>query len=295
MCTTPPEKCLTVEIKAWAKINLTLEVLGRRTDGYHEVRTVLQTISLCDVLRFEPSASLELEGSEPEQAGQGNLVWKAAEALRLATGRDLAVSIYLQKGIPTSMGLGGGSSDAAATLKALNAFLGLGLSAPALQAAAASLGSDVPFFLTGGTSLGSGRGEIMTGLPDIAGREMVLLCPEDTHVTGPGKTARLYSMLTEDLFTNGSKTDALVGALETGGPTEEHLYNVFEDVAPRAFPGYNKAKQDFVEAGATGVHLSGSGPALYSFVSSKEEQQKTLSSLKSMGLRAYGISTLSGV
>ena len=295
MCTTPPWSCLTVEVKAWAKINLTLEVLSRRADGYHEVRTVLQTISLCDVLRLEQAPTLELECSEPELAGKDNLVWQAAEALRLATGRDLAVSIYLQKEIPSAMGLGGGSSDAAATLKALNSFLNLGLSSSALRDTAASLGSDVPFFLTGGTSLGTGRGEIIALLPDMAGQEMVLLCPQDTQVTGPAKTARLYSMLTEDLFTNGSKTDGIVGALETGGPTEEHLYNVFEGVAPRAFPGYNKAKEDFVEAGAPGVHLSGSGPALYSFVSSKEQQQQILSSLKSMGLRAYGISTLSGV
>ena len=290
-----------MEIKAWAKINLTLEVLGRRTDGYHEMRTVLQTISLCDVLRFEPSDSLELECSEPELAGKDNLVWKAAEALRLATGRDLGARIRLQKGIPTSMGLGGGSSDAAAALKGLNALLNLGLDMWELQEAAASLGSDVPFFLKGGTSLGSGRGEIITQFPAMAGRKLVLLCPEDTPATGHGKTARMYSMLTEHLFTDGSRTEALAGALKAGGPPDQYLFNVFEGVAPRAFPGYNQAMQDFVEAGATDVHLSGAGPALYSFIaskdagiSSKDPGQQILNSLKSMGLRAYGISTFSG-
>ena len=292
---------MTVEIKAWAKINLTLEVLGRRTDGYHEVRTVLQTVSLCDVLRFEPSASLELECSEPELAGRDNLVWKAAEALRLTTGRDLGVRIRLQKGIPASMGLGGGSSDAAAALKGINALLNLGLDMSDLQDTAASLGSDVPFFLTGGTSLGSGRGEIITQLPPMTGRDLVLLCPKDAPATGTGKTARMYAMLTEDLFTDGSRTDALASALRAEEPPDQHQYNVFEGVAPRAFPGYTQARQEFVEAGATEVHLSGAGPALYSFVSSKDpgvsskdEGQRILNSLKNLGLRAYVISTLSG-
>jgi len=294
MCTTPPGKCLTVEIKAWAKINLTLEVLGRRTDGYHEVRTVLQTISLCDLLSFEPSDSLELECSEPELAGQDNLVWKAAEALRVITGRDLGVKIRLQKGIPASMGLGGGSSDAAASLTGINAFLDLGLDASELQEVAAALGSDVPFFLKGGTCLGSGRGEIITQLPPMKGQELILLCPEAPTATGAGKTAMMYSMLTTDLFSDGSRTAALAGALQARESPDPHQYNVFESVAPRAFSGYSQARHDFVEAGATGVHLSGAGPAMYSFVPSKEEGQRTLNSLKNLGLRAYGIRTLSG-
>ena len=224
-----------MEIRAYAKINLTLEVLGRRPDGYHEVATVLQTIDLSDGLHFGPAPRLELECSVPGLGGRDNLVWAAADALRSATRCDKGASIRLDKGIPIGMGLGGGSSDAAATLNGLNALWGLDMVDADLMDIAASLGSDVPFFLRGGTALGQGRGEVITSLTSLSKRLVVLVCPDATFAdSNPSlrKTARLYSMLPQEAYSDGSRTRRLVDQLCGGGPTDGTPFNVFEQVAP---------------------------------------------------------------
>ena len=283
-----------MEIKAYAKINLTLEVLGRRSDGYHEVRTVLQTIDLADVLRFTPAQRLELECSAPGLGGEHDLVVQAAGALRRATGCGKGAKIRLEKHIPIGMGLGGGSSDAASTLKALNSLWELGLDDEELRSIAASLGSDVPFFISGGTALGEGRGEVISDLPPLPRRQVVLLCllPARTGTyDSSGKTGRLYSMLTKEHHTDGSRTRRAVESLRKGRLSDELLFNVFERVAPSAFPRFDGASRAFLEAGAEWVHLSGTGPALYSFVSSKAEGNEILNCLKRVGLKAYCVST----
>jgi 4-diphosphocytidyl-2-C-methyl-D-erythritol kinase len=153
---------------AHAKINLTLDVLGRRPDGYHELRSVMQTVSLADELTVEAAPHLSLEvdrdGSSPPghagvPEGRANLVWRAAEELRRRRGYQGGARLRLCKRIPAAAGLGGGSSDAAATLLSLNALWGLRCSRADLVEVAAALGSDVPFFLWGGTALVSVRGE----------------------------------------------------------------------------------------------------------------------------------------
>ena len=285
-----------MEIQAYAKINLTLEVLGERPDGYHELQTVIQTVDLADHLRFEPSARLEFTCSEPDLGGEDNLVWKAAEALRGATGGDLGAKIFLEKHIPVGMGLGGGSSDAAAALATLNHLWGLGLDAEHLRSIGASVGSDVPFFIDGGTALCEGRGEIVTPLPPCPQTWLVLLCPnirsnqQDTY-RAP-KTARMYSMITGDHYTDGSHCRGLAGALKHGRLDEDFLYNTFEQVAPSAFPGQGDTMRHLHEAGAPRVHLSGSGPTLYALVPSQEEGEAISESLKTMGSRAYVIRTM---
>ena len=295
-----------METKAYAKINLTLEVLGRRPDGYHEVRTVLQTIDLADRLRFSLAPRLEMDCSAPELRGEDNLVFQAADALRKATGCDKGANIRLEKYIPVGMGLGGGSSDAAATLKALNRFWGLSMGDDELRSIAASLGSDVTFFLQGGTALGEGRGEVIVDLPPMPQRWMVLLCPQ-SHTTEANaslalKTARLYSMLSHEHYTDGGHTGSLVETLKDGRFSESLLFNVFEQAAPSAFQCLSQVQRVFLEAlpalptsntGARRVHLSGTGPALYAFISSKEEGEGILKSLKSMEMKAYCVSTIS--
>ena len=286
-----------MEIEAYAKINLTLEALGRRPDGYHEVRTVLQTIDLADRLQFEPSSYLKIECATPGLGGEDDLVWRAADALRRATGCDRGVKIRLEKHIPIGMGLGGGSSDAAATLRALNALWELDLSDAELLPIAASLGSDAPFFLRGGTALGEGRGEEITHLPPIPQRWMVLLCPSPegrgmSVGQGEGKTARLYSMLTQEHYTDGTQTRRLVDDLGSGRLSQGLLYNVFKQVGPSAFHGFERAQKDLIEAGARSIHLSGTGPSLYTFMSCKEDGERILKSLKGTGLKAYCISTV---
>ena len=150
-----------MEVKVSGKDQpLALEVLGKRCDGYHEIRTVFQAVDLFDTIRFEPSETLELHCSDPELSGESNLVLKAATILSWATGQPTPARIHLEKAIPYSMGLGGGSSNAAATLMALNEMHHLGCGADELREIAATIGSDVAFFLTGGTALGMGRGEV---------------------------------------------------------------------------------------------------------------------------------------
>ena len=285
-----------MEGEAYAKINLTLEVLGRRPDGYHQVSTVLQTIQLADRLHFSPSEGLDMECSIPELTGRDNLVLKAAKALRDAAGCDKGIMVHLEKHIPIGMGLGGGSSDAAATLKALNHLWQLELKDRRLEDIAGSLGSDVPFFLRGGTALGEGRGEIITDLPAMPQRWIVLLChPSDSTERGTcqSKTSRLYSMLGPEHYTDGSHTRRAAEALQSGWFPQELLFNAFTEIAPAAFEGFVGARREFMESGALQVNLSGTGPALYSFVSRKEEGEAIMKSLKRKGLKAYCVSTLS--
>jgi 4-diphosphocytidyl-2-C-methyl-D-erythritol kinase len=156
-----------LRLKAYAKVNLVLEVLGRRADGYHEIASVMQTIGLYDVLTFEAAGEIEFSCSTPGLQEDNNLVGSAARALRQATGKKAGARIVLEKKIPRTAGLGGGSSDAAAALKGLNRLWGLGLTPEKLAEIAAGIGSDVPFFIYGGTCLVEGRGESITPLPDI--------------------------------------------------------------------------------------------------------------------------------
>ncbi len=282
--------------KAYAKINLTLEVLGRRPDGYHEVRTILQTIDLADDLQIDPSTRIDLECSERGLEGPDNLVWKAADALKEASGCNRGARIRLQKHIPTGAGLGGGSSDAATTLRALNDLWGLGMADDELQPIAASLGSDVPFFLRGGTAVAEGHGERITGLADALQRWLVLAYPpEDATAvpTGCSKTARLYSLLTPEHYTDGGRTGHLVSELKAGHLREDLLYNVFEGIASSAFDGLQDAMDEMRRAGAAGVHLSGAGPALYTFVPSRERGDAMAEHLKGEGLGACCVCTYS--
>ncbi len=279
---------IEVRLEAHAKINLTLEVLGRRSDGYHEVRTIFQSINLKDVLYFQHAPQLELECSEPDLDDDENLVLTAARALQTATGCSEGARIRLKKKIPVTMGLGGGSSDAAATLVALDALWGLGLGLEGLQSIAKDLGSDVPFFLWGGTALGERRGEVVTSLPALPVRWVVLLCPS---IQLRDKTTRLYSMLTDDSFTDGSRTQGAIGCIKIGKLNDGLLYNVFEDVASAAYGDFRQNWQDFIEAGAERPHLAGAGPALFNFVGEKAEGEAISRALQERGYMTYLVTT----
>ena len=285
-----------MEIRAYAKINLTLEVLGPRSDGYHDVTTVIQTIDLADRLRFVPSRQIELECSTPGLGGEDNLVWKAARAMCGATGREIGLKIILEKHIPVGMGLGGGSSDAAATLIAINHLWELDMSGEELKSVASSLGSDVPFFFQGGTTLGQGRGDDISHLPPLPQRWVVLLCPvceyADLGPAPPGKTARLYSMLTPEHYTGGSHTSHVVDSMRKGYFRCQDTFNVFEAVASSAFLGLDRARREFLEAGVSMATLSGAGPALYALVSGQEEGEAVLEALKRRGWEGYCVSTI---
>jgi 4-diphosphocytidyl-2-C-methyl-D-erythritol kinase len=251
--------------KAPAKINWTLEVLGRRPDGYHEVRTVLQTIALWDELEFSPGQGLSLRCEGPHEAREDDLVLRAARCL----GQEGGLSIVLRKRIPPGVGLGGGSSDAAATLRALRRLLSLPLSEAELLERAAGLGSDVPFFLHGGTALASGRGERVSPLPDAPRVWLVLVVPP---LTLPGKTARMYGSLSPATYSDGSFTERFLERLgEQGLVDENYMHNAFEAVAYALFPDLALYRAALLRAGARRVHLAGSGPALFALATSEEE------------------------
>ena len=283
-----------MEVKAPAKLNLTLEVLSKRDDGYHEIRTVFQAVDLFDTIRFEPSETLELHCSDPDLSGEGNLVLKAAEALSRTIGKPTPASIHLEKAIPYSMGLGGGSSNAAATLMALNSMFDLGCWAEELRDIAASIGSDVAFFLMGGTALGTGRGEELTPIPDAPEISYVVLCPDLPQELGT-KTGRLYSLMTPENYSDGSHTERMVESLCLGRPIQAGLFNVFDEVAAQAFPGLEEIRTDFSRIAGADVHLSGSGPALFCLAENASHGERTLKSLQSAGHRVYLVTALPSI
>ena len=263
---------LTVE--AYAKLNLTLEVLDQRPDGYHGVASVLQTISLADHLTFRPAGQLSLKCSEAALDNEDNLVLRAAQLLQEETGTTKGAAIVLEKGIPTASGLGGGSSDAAATLWALAQLWELKLSEEQLSSLSTRIGSDVPFFLVGGTALARGRGEQITPLPQVAESWFLVIRPK---LDIPEKTATLYGLLNKQHWTRGHATQQLVDALTAGEPLREaYLYNVFDAVAPDAYPIISQWRRRLLEANPSRPHLAGAGPSLYIPVESEIQGQHIL-------------------
>jgi 4-diphosphocytidyl-2-C-methyl-D-erythritol kinase len=278
---------------AYAKINLTLEVLGKRADGYHEVATVLQAIDLKDTLTFERRSGIDIECDHPDLESPHNLAVKAARLLQAKVGCTEGVSISIRKGIPVAAGLGGGSSDAAATLLALNELWQLGLPRDQLLQLAAEIGSDAAFFLRGGTALGEGRGERVTPLPLLPLRWVVLLRPP-VDVT-PNKTQRLYASLNPSHFTLGQFSKRMVDLLEQGGEIpSSSLFNIFERVAFATFPGLEGYWQRFLDLGADNVHLAGSGPTLFALVKDEADGKKLYRSLSEEGLESYLVQTVAG-
>lgn len=278
-------------LRAPAKLNLTLEVLGERQDGFHEIRSVIQTISLSDSLHFQLGRNMELKSDTPRWIPQESLVSSAYNLLREATGCTRGAIIAVDKRIPWLSGLGGDSSDAATTLRGLNKLWGLGLSLKELLEFAAELSSDVSFFLYGGTALAAGRGEIVTPLPSLPHIWIVLMIPPLPKL--PRKTEQLYASLKASHYSGGQLTDGLVTLLNRDGEvTSASLFNVFDAVTPDNFAGLDKYREIFLKAGVREVHLAGSGPALFTLVKNKLQAEKLYQSLQKQGLESYLTDTL---
>lgn len=258
-----------MRLHALAKINWTLEVLGRRDDGYHEIRSVLQTIDLADVIELAPADKLRLEVRGSHEVSEDDLTLKGGRLLQGESEYRGGALIRLSKGIPPASGLGGGSADAAAVLRGLNLLWGLRWPKERLASIAAEVSSDASFFLFGGTALAEARGEQITPLPDIPPTRLVLVVPPWSL---PNKTARMYARLREGDFSDGRRTRRLLEALGQGrGPEPELLYNAFEKGADETWPDLARYRQAFLKAGAPRVHLAGSGPALFALAKSEEE------------------------
>ena len=267
-----------------AKINLVLEVLGKDND-YHLISSIVQSIDLCDVLHFQLDEEIYFECDEPSLK-YDNLVTKAATLLKESTQCSLGARIQLRKHIPWGVGLGGGSSDAAATLLALNELWRLGLPLFDLARLASKLGSDVPFFIYRGTALVEGRGEKVTPLPPLPASWFVLLVPPLPKI--PNKTKQMYNRLIVADFTEGQFVKAALLSLMHKKAIEPSLmFNVFEKIAFNFFPRLDKYRKILEEAGAPGVYLTGSGPCLFTFFSEVEQAGELFSRLKKRGLECY--------
>jgi 4-diphosphocytidyl-2-C-methyl-D-erythritol kinase len=271
-------------VYAPAKINLVLEVLGKHND-YHRISSIVQSIDLCDVLNFQLDKEIGFECDEPSLK-RDNLVTRAATLLKESTKCSLGARIELRKHIPWAVGLGGGSSDAAATLLALNELWGLGLPLSELVNLASELGSDVPFFIHKGTALVEGKGERVTPLPSLPSTCFVLLVPPLPKISG--KTKQMYNNLRVADFSEGQFVQAALSSLRQGKAIDPGLmFNVFEKVAFDFFPRLDKYRKIMEEAGAPGVYLAGSGPCLFTFFSEEEKAGELFSRLKKQGLECY--------
>jgi 4-diphosphocytidyl-2-C-methyl-D-erythritol kinase len=250
-----------VFVPAFAKINLTLAVLGKREDGYHALASVMQTISLSDTLRIEITADGRVTCAVdiPSLRNDENLALRAARLLQAEGHMTHGAALELRKEIPTQGGLGGGSSDAATVLVALNRLCALGLSRARLEELAARLGSDVPFFIHGGAALIEGRGESVTPLPDCEPLWLVIAHPPVSI-----STAAVFQSVTSVEYSDTHDTDIVVEAIRSGSPLPlERLSNTLEPLVMRAWPAVAATRDGLLRAGAPIVRMSGSGPTLF--------------------------------
>ncbi|HEV8633431.1 MAG TPA: 4-(cytidine 5'-diphospho)-2-C-methyl-D-erythritol kinase [Chloroflexota bacterium] len=271
-----------------AKLNLVLEVLGRREDGYHELATVFQTVGLCDELRFWPDDALTLEVDDPALAGEENLVLRAARRLRDRVGFRAGARIRLTKRIPAAAGLGGGSSDAAAALRGLRRLWRLGLEDAELAEIAAGLGADVPFLLRGGTALAGGVGDRLDPLPDLAAWAVLYTPPYRVA----DKTVRAYRALRTEDWSDGSAAADAASAVRAGRrPDLGDAPNAFERVADELFPGLAEHRARLTAAGAPWVRLSGAGPTLFTLTPRRRSAEAIRARLPA-GVRAWAVPTV---
>lgn len=265
----------TITVEAPAKLNLTLDVLGKREDGYHEMKMLMQTVSLCDTLTLTLQEGeggrvalttnlgfLPLDGK--------NLAAAAAARLREATGRDWELlTIDLRKRIPVCAGTAGGSADAAAVLRGLNQLLDLELSIEELMDIGARVGSDVPYCVLGGTALCTGRGEIVEPLPPMPGCWVVMAKPGFSI-----STPELFSRLDSRRLRCHPSTARAMEALAAGDLSglARRMFNVFEEVlAPRESHQIEELKQELLSHGALGASMTGTGPTVFGLFESEEE------------------------
>jgi 4-diphosphocytidyl-2-C-methyl-D-erythritol kinase len=264
-----------IRIPAFAKINLRLDILGKRPDGYHELRTIFQSVSLHDVLTFKSSRrsgiSLTILGNEPlsKEPVTRNLVYRAVDQLRGELKVRSGVEITLRKNVPAGRGLGGGSSDAAAALTGYLRLVGRKLPQARLLEIAGALGADVPFFLFGGRALGIGTGNEIYPLPDGAKRSLLVVSPKDIHVPTPDayawvKAGPLHSSHPATRLTKRPADHKLFEFCALcWSAREDFLSNDFEGPVFKRHPRLRQIKRDLLRRGAAEASLAGSGSAVF--------------------------------
>ena len=281
---------------AFAKVNLGLQVLDRRQDGYHNVRTLMQAIDLADDVRVslatEPGPSVALECDRKDLEHEANLAWMAADRLLRRLRRTVSVRIRLRKRIPSGAGLGGGSSDAGAVLRALADLLAEPPGCRDLMEVASDLGSDVPYFLVGGTAVATGRGTEVSALPDLPSATLVVALPGIEVSTANAYRALAERRLTALTHSGRSHTMKGLGSRQTGSETgacdnlSEWMHNDFEEIVFQQFPALADIKAGLLAGGARHALMSGTGSAVFGIFDSPARARQVAAGLAQEGLRA---------
>jgi 4-diphosphocytidyl-2-C-methyl-D-erythritol kinase len=281
-----------VVLRTSAKVNLALEVLGKRGDGYHEIATVLQAVDLFDRLTLEAADTLSLHTDDPDlPTDDGNLVMRAARLLRKAAGIEAGARIRLSKRIPVAAGLGGGSSDAAAALWGLSHLWRLRWPKARLQELAVELGMDVPFFLGTGRAVARGRGERLTTLPGGGGYALVLVNPRV-----PLSTREVYGRVPAGWRAEATGTERVIEALRTRNvnTVASALTNNLESVVEPVLPVIGRMKAALLAAGALGAIMSGSGPTVFGMARSLDHARQIRTRVSRAGWACWAVRTNSG-
>ena len=293
-------------IKAYAKINLGLDVVRKRADGYHDVKMIMQTIDVFDTLDIklgiengENTVSLGglgkisvVCGDENVPRGETNLVCKSAKAFLEYTGKKADISVKIEKNIPVGAGLAGGSTDAAAVLRALNVLLKTDLSDTELMKIAKNIGADVPFCVVGNTYLAEGIGEILTPVKSNIKFDILLVKPPFSV-----STPSVYKSLVLDENTTHPDIDKIKNALEDGNVSViyENLGNTLEDVTLKMYGEVGKIKENLKNLGASAVLMSGSGPSVFAIFGDRQKLDGAYKIMKEKYKQTYLTSTINNV
>ncbi|PIP41060.1 4-(cytidine 5'-diphospho)-2-C-methyl-D-erythritol kinase [Candidatus Desantisbacteria bacterium CG_4_8_14_3_um_filter_40_12] len=273
----PRQRGTIVELYAPAKLNLYLDVIDKRADGYHNIVSIMQTIGLYDVIQFEAAEEISLKCPALDISSESNLAYKAARLLQKHTNSCQGASINIDKHIPVGAGLGGGSSDAASVLMGLNKLWELDLNKQELMQIGAKLGADVPFFIIGGTCLAEWIGTKITPLPNFCNIWFVLVYPK-INISTDWVYKNVKFELTNQIKTVKIVTDGLkhndIMAVSTG------CYNRLENVTLKAYPQIPTIKNELKDAGCLAALMSGSGSCVFGITGSKEEAEKVVCKLK---------------
>ncbi len=268
-------------LQAPAKINLTLDIVGKREDGYHNVKMIMETVSLYDTVTvYKRKSGIEVRCNLAYvPTDERNIAYKAAVAFFEKTGINGGAYINIVKRIPVAAGLAGGSTDGAAVLKALNRIYDRPLSDEELAAVAASFGADVPYCLNGRMALAEGIGEVLTPLSSIP-RTYVLIAKPGVSLS----TKWVYSQVNLKEIRLHPDTEGALKDIECGDvySLAKKMYNVLEDVSVKKYPIIGEIKSKMLEGGAMGSIMSGSGPTVFGLFDDESKAKKTMAELQSM-------------
>lgn len=270
---------MTIYEKAPAKLNLSLDILRKRTDGYHDVEMVMTTIDLCDRIELTPLSDNQIEvtlWSQFVPNDERNLAYQAAKVFKETYHIHQGVHIKIDKCIPVSAGLGGGSADAAAVLRGLNRLWNVNVSKKELAQLGATISSDVSFCVYGNTAIARGRGEEIEPLPNPPPCWVVLAKPDI------GVSTRTVFQQIEIEKLQHPNTNGVVRALYTRNFKEmcQHLGNALEDITMQMYPEVKRLKEKMIKAGATGVLMSGSGPTVYGLVEQERKAKRIYNGMR---------------